>query len=84
MRGEMQARGSGRTWGRRRKIGMCTGRARRRAHAERTTNMSYMLLTLDVSKFSGWLNADAYANMSYMSVTPDVSKLIGWLIANAK
>jgi len=30
-----------------------------RARAERTWNMAYMLLTLDVSKLSGWLNADA-------------------------
>ena len=42
----------------------CTGRARlkavgARARAERTRNMAYMLVTLDVSKLSGWLNADA-------------------------
>ena len=30
-----------------------------RARAERTINMSYMIMTLDVSKLSGWLNADA-------------------------
>ena len=30
-----------------------------RARAERTENMLYMLVTLDVSKLSGWLNADA-------------------------
>ena len=30
-----------------------------RARAERTPNMYCMLLTLDVSKLSGWLNADA-------------------------
>jgi len=29
------------------------------ARAERTRNMAYMLVTLDVSKLSGWLNADA-------------------------
>ena len=29
---------------------------RARARAERTPNMTYMVLTLDVSKFSGWLN----------------------------
>ena len=30
-----------------------------RARAERTLNMPYMVVTLDVSKLSGWLNADA-------------------------
>eukprot|EP00964_Phaeocystis_antarctica_P017868 scaffold9927_cov59-Phaeocystis_antarctica.AAC.2 len=30
-----------------------------RVRAERTWNMAYMVVTLDVSKFSGWLNADA-------------------------
>eukprot|EP00964_Phaeocystis_antarctica_P039315 scaffold22484_cov60-Phaeocystis_antarctica.AAC.3 len=33
--------------------GDCCGRAR----AERTLNMAYMFVTLDVSKLSGWLNA---------------------------
>ena len=30
-----------------------------RARAERTVNIWYMSVTLDVSKLSGWLNADA-------------------------
>ena len=30
-----------------------------RARAERTLNMPYMVVTLAVSKLSGWLNADA-------------------------
>ena len=30
-----------------------------RARAERTENTPAMLVTLDVSKLSGWLNADA-------------------------
>ena len=30
-----------------------------RARAERTANMLFMLVTLDVSKLSAWLNADA-------------------------
>ena len=30
-----------------------------RARAERTENMECMLVTLDVSKLSGWLKADA-------------------------
>ena len=31
-----------------------------RARAERTENMLCMLVTLDVSRLSGWLNAVAY------------------------
>ena len=31
-----------------------------RARAERTLNMFCMFVTLDVSKLSDWLNADAY------------------------
>ena len=43
----------------------CTGRARLKAvgarvRAERTRNIRNMSVTLDVSKLSGWLNADAY------------------------
>ena len=30
-----------------------------KACAERTKNMRYMVVTLDVSKLSGWLNSDA-------------------------
>ena len=42
----------------------CTGTARlkavgARARAKRTWNMLYMVVTLDVSKLSGWLNATA-------------------------
>ena len=42
----------------------CAGRARLkavggRARAERTPNMRTMVVTLDVSKLSGWLNAFA-------------------------
>ena len=43
----------------------CTGRARLKAkcpghtRGERTRNMDCMVVTLDVSKLSGWLNADA-------------------------
>ena len=42
----------------------CTGMARlkavgARARAKRTPNMVCMVVTLDVSKLSGWLNADA-------------------------
>ena len=57
MRGE-------RAWGDGSASGMCTGRARlkaggARARAERTRNIWYMVVTLDVSKLSAWLNADA-------------------------
>ena len=38
------------------------GGGARSAHAERTLNMAYMVVTLDVSKLSGWLNADAEWN----------------------
>ena len=42
-------------------IAACTGRTRLkavgvRARAERTLNMFFMLVTLDVSRLSGWLN----------------------------
>ena len=54
-----------------------------RARAERTANMLYMLMALDVSRLSGWLNADAERNMPAMLVTLDVSRLSGWLNAVA-
>ena len=46
----------------------CTGRARlkavgAKARAERTWNISAMVVTLDVSKLSGWLNAEAYCRV---------------------
>ena len=34
-----------------------------RARAERTPNMSIMVVTLDVSKLSGWLNDRAYCRV---------------------
>ena len=42
-----------------------------------------MFVTLEVSKLSGWLNADAPLNMEPMYVTLEVSKLSGWLKALA-
>ena len=42
-----------------------------------------MFVTLEVSKLSGWLNADALWNMRAMSLTLEVSKLSGWLNAFA-
>ena len=37
--------------------------------------MPLMIVTLDVSKLSGWLNACAFSNMLRMSVTPEVPQL---------
>ena len=34
-----------------------------RARAERAWNMPCMVVTLDVSKLSGWLNTDAYCRV---------------------
>ena len=56
--------GSVRAWGSGDARSACTVRARlkavgARARAERTENMLAMVVTLDVSKLSGWLNADA-------------------------
>ena len=50
----------------------CTGRVQlkaggHRARAERTENMPLMLLTLDVSKPSGWLNVDALCRVEKRS-----------------
>ena len=42
---------------------------------ERTWNMPNMLVTLEVSKLSGWLNAEALLNICSMVVTPEVSQL---------
>ena len=42
-----------------------------------------MVVTLDVSKLSSRLNADAPLNISCMVVTLDVSKLSSWLNADA-
>ena len=50
---------------------------------ERTRNMLDMVVTLEVSKLSGWLNADAPWNMELMLVTLDVSKLSSWSNATA-
>ncbi len=35
-----------------------------RQRAERTINMSYMIMTLDVSKLSDWLNANAHCRVA--------------------
>ena len=41
-----------------------TMEAEGRARAERTKNMDVMSVTLDVSKLSGWLNADAHCRVA--------------------
>ena len=46
--------------------------------------MDRMVVTLDVSRLSGWLNADACSNMYSMVMTLDVSRLSGWLNADVK
>ena len=51
---------------------------------ESTSNISYMSVTLDVSKLNGWLKADAEESMYLTFVTLDVSKLSGWLKADAE
>ena len=51
---------------------------------ERTASISRMSVTLEVSKLSGWLNADAPLNMPYMFLTLEVSKLSVWLNAEAR
>ena len=45
--------------------------------------MDPMSVTLDVSRVSGWLKADAKENMANMVVTRDVLRLSGWLKAVA-
>ena len=65
MRGEVWA-GGGRAWAAGSARAACTARGAGcggwggyRACAERTENMLFMDVTLDVSKLSGWLNAAA-------------------------
>ena len=53
---------------------MWRGRTGDRAQGTRTQNMPYMVVTLDVSRLSGWLNAFASLNIWLMSVTPEVSQ----------
>eukprot|EP00964_Phaeocystis_antarctica_P086460 scaffold54754_cov65-Phaeocystis_antarctica.AAC.2 len=65
MPGEVRAEGAGGAWAGGSARAACTARGPGceglggyRACAERTSNMPYMVVTLDVSKLSGWLNAD--------------------------
>ena len=46
-----------------RREGPAVKAGRARACAERTWNMAPMVVTLDVSKFTGWLNATAYCRV---------------------
>ena len=60
MRSEVWAgrwEGLGRRWRKRRARGGSDSRLGARARAERTWNICCMVVTLDVSKLSGWLNA---------------------------
>ena len=59
-----KSKGGNTNWGEMRGVGRAReGRRRGRVQAtccgERTPNMPYMVVTLDVSRFSGWLNDDA-------------------------
>ena len=74
MRGEVRA---GRREGvrrRRRRRACPRGKARlnwllgARARAERTLNMYCMVVTLEVSQLSGWLNADAFCRVEGRSM----------------
>ena len=49
-----------------RREGPAVKAGRARACTERTLNMAYMVVTLDVSKLSGWLNAAANCQGSTM------------------
>ena len=67
-----QRRGTARRSNGTRNLVLCkvrTGRRERAMHAERvcgeqTANIPVMLVTLEVSKISGWLNADAFCQGS--------------------
>ena len=48
------------------------------------SNIHAISVMLEMSKLSGWLNANAPQNMYCMSVTLDVSKLSGWLNTHAE
>ena len=73
MRGEVRAgRREGVGWRRRKRHarGRTDPKLGARARAERTLNMAYMLVTLEVSKLSGWLNALAICRESQGGYTP--------------
>ena len=55
-----------------------TVEAEGRARAERTENMYPMFVTLDVSRLSGWLNADAYCRVAKGSKRGLTCGLGGW------
>ena len=80
MRGEVRAGRRERVWG----SGSASGvhvegpavkAGRARACAERTANMENMLVTLEVSKLSGWLNV--YADCRVESKTCDAGRGVG-------
>ena len=60
-----------------------TVEAQGRARAERTLNMSCMSVTLDVSRLSGWLNADAACRVERESIgggatCGQAGRRVGW------
>ena len=68
---------AGRVWGRPRQRKQRTGKAptvgdEGRARAERTENMEPIAVTLDVSRLSGWLNADALCRVKRKLKRDDV------------
>ena len=69
-------RREGASWRRRKRHaqGWPDSRLELRARVERTRNISLMSVMMEVSKLSGWLNADAPWNIWFMVVTPEVSQ----------
>ena len=66
MRGEVRAgrwEGVGRRRRKRHARGGTDSRLGAKARAGRTWNMVFMVVALDVSKASGWLNTDAYCRV---------------------
>ena len=67
-----------------------TVEAEGRARAQRTPNMLFMSATLDVSRLSGWLNADALCRVTRESISRrgDMRAMrreggVGWSVARA-
>ena len=64
-----------------RREGPAVKAGRARACAERTQNMANMYVTLDVSKLSGWLNADASAEFAFCRVESRAYDMRGEVLA---
>jgi hypothetical protein len=84
MRAEVRAgrRGGVERWRRERHaLGRSDSRLGGQARAKRTANMAYMVMTLDVSKFSGWLNDVALCRIegtAYARFRAGRRKGLGW------